>query len=82
MITSPTVKGIVIIGGEIDEEILEVEDCSSNALLELSIRNSSKGDLSWAILEQKLQYPKSHHVSFYVPEQMVTDLNNLKSGNK
>ena len=81
MVTSPTEKGIVIIGGEIDEEILEVEDCSSNALLELSIRNS-KGDLSWTILKQKLQYPKSHHVSFYVPEQMVTDLNNLKSGNK
>ena len=81
MVTSPTEKGIVIIGGEIDEEILEVEDCSSNALLELSIRNS-KGDLCWTILEQKLQYPKSHHVSFYVPGQMVTDLNNMKSGNK
>ena len=73
MLTSPTEKGIVVIGGEIDEEILEVENCSSNALLELS--RNSEGDLSWTILEQKLQYPKSHHVSFYVPDQMVTDLN-------
>ena len=69
MVTSPTEKGIVVIGGEIDEDF-ELQKGSSNALLELS--RNSKGDLSWNILEQNLQFPRSHHVCFYVPDQMVT----------
>ena len=69
MVTSPTEKGILVIGGEIDEN-LELQNGYSNALLELS--RNSKGDLSWNILEQNLQFPRSHHVCFYVPDQMVT----------
>ena len=75
MVTSPTEKGIVVIGGEIDEDF-ELQKGSSNALLELS--RNSKGDLSWTILEQNLKFPKSHHVCFYVPDQMVTHLNSMK----
>ena len=59
MVTSPTEKGIVVIGGEIDEDF-ELQKGSSNALLELS--RNSKGDLSWTILEQNLKFPISHHV--------------------
>ena len=56
MISSPTEKGVVMIGGE------KQNSENSSDLLELS--GDSQETLEWKILEQKLQHPRFEHVSF------------------
>ncbi len=67
MIPSPTEKGVVIIGGKKKN----IGEYSSN-LLELS--GDSEGTLEWKILEQKLQHPRFHHVSFSISNDIVATL--------
>ena len=69
MVTSPTGRGVVVIGGK-------VETPNGNEryshLMELS--GETKETLRWKKLTQKLQYPRQSHISFPIPNQTVTDL--------
>ena len=67
MITSPTGKGVVLIGG-FDEKAKKY----SNALFELT--GESIETLKWPFLEQKLQLARYKHFSFYIPNQLCKDL--------
>ena len=77
MIQSPTEKGVVVIGGlKVDDALRKSDQPStnlveSNALIELS--GDSVESLKWTILEQKLKYPRYLHLSFPVPNEVVTD---------
>ena len=64
MVSSPTGKGVVIIGG-FHNEVL-VPNSSTECLFELS--GDSIESLKWKKLDQKLQYPRSHPVSFLIPD--------------
>ena len=60
MVSSPTDKGVVIIGGyDVGEKKW------SKTLFELS--GDSVESLKWKKLDQKLQYPRDGHVSFLIP---------------
>ena len=71
MISSPTEKGIVIIGG------LKLFNYSCN-FLELS--GDSRETLEWKILKQKLQYPRSSHVSFSISNDIAANLTTKSIG--
>ena len=60
MVSSPTDMGVVVIGGE------DIKYNKSSALFELS--GDSVESLKWKKLDQKLQYPRSNHVSFLIPD--------------
>ena len=66
MVTSPTEKGVVMIGGHNQFAPYSFD------LLELS--GNSKEKLEWKILEQKLQYPRSDHVSFPISNEIAATL--------
>ena len=74
MISSPTEKGVVIIGGWKKSVTCNEFNKSehSSDLLELS------GDLieslEWKLLKQKLQYQRSHHVSFSISNDIAATL--------
>ena len=70
MISSPTEKGVVVIGGIKITEDMKYED--SNAVIELS--GDSIDSLKWTILKQKLQYPRFCHVAFPIPNELAVDL--------
>ena len=70
MISSPTEKGVVVIGGIKITEDMKYED--SNAVIELS--GDSIDSLKWTILKQKLQYPRFCHVAFPIPNDLMVDL--------
>ena len=66
MISSPTEKGVVMIGG------LKQPFGNSSDLLELS--GDSQETLEWKILEQKLQHPRFCHVSFSISNDIASTL--------
>ena len=66
MISSPTEKGVVMIGG------WKPKFGTSSDLLELS--GDSQTTLKWKILEQKLQHPRYHHVSFSISNDTAATL--------
>ena len=66
MISSPTEKGVVMIGGK--KQNYEY----SSDLLELS--GDSQETLEWKILEQKLQHPRFNHVSFSISNDIAATL--------
>ena len=66
MISLPTEKGILMIGG-----YAKNHKWVSN-LLELS--GDSVETLEWRILEQKLQHPRSHHVSLSISNDIAATL--------
>ena len=66
MISSPTEKGVVMIGGQ------KSPGEGSSYLLELS--GYSIETLEWKVLEQKLQYPRFHHVSFSISNDTAATL--------
>ena len=71
MIFSPTEKGVLIIGGNgIIENRTRIKYVSD--LLELS--GDSVETLEWKILEQKLQHPRSHHVSLSISNDIAATL--------
>ena len=82
MISSPTEKGVVMIGGnkwrteefEIWAEALRY----SSDLLELS--GDSEETLQWKILDQKLQNPRFLHVSFSISNDIATTLTSKSIG--
>ena len=72
MISSPTEKGVVMIGGQ--KQNLEY----SSDLLELS--GDSQETLEWKILEQKLQHPRHDHISFSICNDIATTLTTKSTG--
>ena len=73
MISSPTEKGVVMIGGVRRNCIASsVLLSASYDLLELS--GDTMDTLEWKILEQKLQHPRSWHVSFSISNDIAAKL--------
>ena len=77
MVTSPTGKGVVLIGGQrlkfdrdtIFQRIFHIPKyCSSKHLLELS--GGSIESLKWNVLEQELMNPREGHLAFSVPDTL------------
>ena len=58
LVTSPTNKGVILIGGIRNGQ-------KSPLLYELS--GDSEDNLTWSLLDQKLNTGRSHHVSFPIP---------------
>ena len=72
MISSPTEKGIVMIGG------WKHNFKASSDLLELS--GDSKKTFGWKFLEQKLQYPRYAHVTFSISNDIAATLSTKSIG--
>ena len=71
MISSPTEKGIVMIGG-LTPKGVPANQIVSNNFVELS--GNSIETLEWKILQQKLQYPRYGHVSFSISNDIASTL--------
>ena len=69
MITSPTEKGVLMIGGWKQNF---GKYSNSAGILELS--GHSKETLKWKILEQKLQYPRRDHISLSISNDIAATL--------
>ena len=63
MISSPTEKGVLIIGGSTSNFVF------TSDILELS--GDSIDTLEWKILDQKLQHGRGLHVSFSVSNEIA-----------
>ena len=63
MVTSPTNKGVILIGGK------DMYGQKSSLLYELS--GDTEDNLAWSLLDQKLNTGRSHHVSFSVPKNVI-----------
>ena len=72
MISSPTEKGVVMIGG------WNQNSEHSSDLFELS--GDSEETLEWKVLEQKLQHPRFLHVSFSISNDIATTLTTKSIG--
>ena len=72
MVSSPTDKGVLVIGGEMDNEGDIFAQTESNALIELS--GDSIDTLKWTVLKQKLKYPRFKHLAFPISPQTSTEL--------
>ena len=72
MISSPTEKGVVMIGG------CKQPFGNSSVLFELS--GDSQDTLKWKILEQKLQYPRFRHITFPISNDIAATLTTKTSG--
>ena len=70
MVTSPTEKGVVVIGGTTGHTAHNTEN--GNALHELA--GDSLASLKWRTLKQKLQYSRHFHVSFPIPGKVIPKL--------
>ena len=71
MISSPTEKGIVMIGGATTKGVTANRIVSYN-FVELS--GNSVETLEWKILEHKLQYARYGHVSFSISNDIASTL--------
>ena len=74
MITSPTGKGVLLIGGHGGPEV-----GPSNVIYELS--GDSIEELNWSVLDQKLKYNRYSHLSFSIPNE-ICDSNGLDPEHK
>ena len=70
MISSPTEKGVVIIGG--GNVVNKRDEEGYSHILELS--GDSKETLVWKILDQKLRHPRLGHVSFSISNHIAASL--------
>ena len=71
MVSSPTDKGVVVIGGQMEGDY-SWEQIPSNALIELS--GDTIDTLKWTVLRQKLNYPRSEHLAFAISPQTSAEL--------
>ena len=76
MIPSPTGKGILMIGGY-KYKIRASVGIASSDILELS--GDSKKKLRWKFLQQKLQYPRSDHITFPISNDIAKSIVNQTS---
>ena len=72
MVSSPTDKSVVVIGGQMNNEENTYKQIKSNALIELS--GDSIDTLKWTVLKQKLKYPRFQHLAFPISPQTSTEL--------
>ena len=72
MVTSPTDKSVVVIGGEMNNEENPYKQIKSSALIELS--GDSIDTLKWTLLKQKLKYPRFKHLALPISPQTSTEL--------
>ena len=72
MVSSLTDKGVVVIGGQMDNEEGIFAQTESNALIELS--GDSIDTLKWTVLKQKLISPRYMQLSFTISPQTSTEL--------
>ena len=72
MVSSLTDKGVVVIGGQMDNEEGIFAQTESNALIELS--GDSIDTLKWTVLKQKLKYPRFKHLAFPISPQTSIEL--------
>ena len=72
MISSPTEKGVVMIGG-----MQRSWPYCSRDLLELS--GDSQETLKWKILKQKLQHERLSHVSFSISNDIAATLTSVQN---
>ena len=66
MVTSPTSKGVVLMGGN-SFQCFYMKRYSSKTILELS--GNSIESLEWNVLEQELMHPRGGHLAFSVPDE-------------
>ena len=73
MISSPTEKGVVMIGGN---------SFSHNPLMPhlLELSGNSIETLEWKILEKKLQHSRCYHVSFSISNKIAATLTTKSVG--
>ena len=62
MVTSPTRKGVILIGGKDTKG----DETFSRHLIELS--GDSMEELKWSILDEKLQHERLNHVAFNITD--------------
>ena len=62
MVTSPTRRGVILIGGKDTEG----DETFSRHLIELS--GDSKEELKWSILDEKLHHERLGHVAFNITD--------------
>ena len=72
MITSPTEKGVIIIGGWVKNNKKRYFE-NFNAIMEMS--GDTVENLKWTILDKKLQYPRSGHASIPISNKVFNNLN-------
>ena len=77
MVTSPTGKGVVLIGGTNRNGNHFCTSGHSEILLELS--GHSIENLQWSILDPKLSQPRTHHVAITIPDETFRDLYNRQN---
>ena len=65
MITSPTNKGVILIGGSKGGQTIQ----TIQFLYELS--GDSEENLTWSVLDQKLSTTRENHVSFPIPNNCI-----------
>ena len=68
MISSPSEKGIIMIGGGGMNQKMK----PSSYILELS--GDFEETLEWKILEQKLQYTRTSHISFSISNDIAASV--------
>ena len=70
MVTSPTGKGVVLIGG--GSGYNDNKSRKFNDFLELS--GDSEKNLQWSFMIQKLQYQRYRHVAFTIPNAVYDSI--------
>ena len=66
MITSPTNKGVILVGGVYTRNGNKE---TSNCFNELS--GDSEENLTWSVLDQKLDVGRFGHLSYSIPDQLI-----------
>ena len=75
MVTSPTGKGVILIGGLVKYQ--GYPPIPSKGLIELT--QNSNGELIWIPLKQKLKYARHCHLTFEISKDTLANImdNNL-----
>ena len=67
MITSPDGEGVILNGGEVDDEFLS-NGMLLNSFYELRKKSASDMELVWTLLNQTMAIPREGHVMFTIPD--------------
>ena len=78
MISSPTERSVVVIGGHLSVIKDWNSEYSSCDLLELS--GDSIDTMEWKILKQKLQCPRPYYVSYSISNEIAATFSTKMSG--
>ena len=67
MITSPDGEGVILSGGDVDDEFLSSGKIL-NTFYELRRKSASDMELVWTLLDQRMAIPREGHVMFTIPD--------------